>query len=68
MRNKLHNCKNCMWSGACAFENTGKVNCRDFTTTNEGSYMSNEYNQALQERNDDYMLIVKDMCDELYDE
>lgn len=64
MRNKLHKCKNCMWSGVCVFENTGMINCKDFTTTNEGSYRSNEYNQALQERSDDYMSIVRKMCDE----
>ena len=67
MRNKLHNCKGCLWSGVCAFENTGKIDCEDFTTTNDASYMTQEYNQVLQERSDDYMDIVREMCDELYE-
>ena len=67
MRNKLHNCKDCLWSGACAFEDTYRIDCKDFTTTNEGSYRANEYNQALQERSDAYMDIVKEMCDDMYE-
>ena len=67
MRNKLHNCKGCLWSGVCAFENTGKIDCKDFTTINDNSYRVNEYNTALQERSDDYMNIVREMSDDLYD-
>ena len=67
---KLHNCKNCMWSGACAFENTGLIKCKYYYSVYEDSYndkMTNEYNQALQERSDSYMDIVREMCDELYE-
>lgn len=65
MRNKLHNCKNCLWSGVCAFENTYKTDCNDFTTFNENSYKTNEYNQALQERRNDYLSVVREMCDDM---
>jgi len=67
MRNKLHNCKGCLWSGTCVFENTGKIDCKDFTTSNENSYRVQEYNTVLQERSDNYMSIVREMCDEFYD-
>jgi hypothetical protein len=70
MRNKLHNCKGCLWSGVCAFENTELSKCKDYYSVYGNSYddqRSNEYNQALQERSNDYMDIVREMCDELYE-
>lgn len=67
MRNKLHNCKNCMWKDNCPDRQVKDIDCDVFTTTNEGSYRAQEYNQALQERSDDYMELIKEMCDELYD-
>lgn len=70
MRNKLHNCKNCLWSGNCIDEKIEKIKCDDFTPRDKNTYQIyaiNEYNKELQERYDDSLDIIKEMCDNMYD-
>ena len=50
-----------MWYGVCTDEYKGKNKCKNFTTTNEDSYLNFNYIQGLKERSEDYMGVVKEM-------
>ena len=68
MRDKLHNCKNCMWGNSCIDKSDNKIHCKYFYNIQNDGQEFNEYNQSLHERHDSYEDIVKEMCDELFDD
>ena len=56
-----------MWQDKCADKSNNKINCKYFYNIQDDGQAINEYNQSLQERQDDSLDIIKEMCDELYD-
>lgn len=67
MRNKLHNCKNCMWQNSCIDKSDNEIHCKYFYNIQDDGQAINEYNQSLQERYEASLDIIKEMCDEFYD-